>query len=370
MHFSLFEDLNFFVVCFAALIPAIILGVKERSIKYYGFCVSVIFAGLAMASSYRALIYLVTYIVIEIVLIKAFIRICEAKGRDERVYYIFLILSLTPLILNKVFVNLTLFGFIGISYMTFKSVQMIIEVYDGLIKKIDILDTVYFLVFFPAILCGPIDRSRRFTEEINSVKPRAEYIEALGDGIFKICQGLLYKKVFATLLTMAGLGNMYVYGFQLFFDFAGYSLMAVGVSYILGVSTPGNFNLPFISVDMKDFWNRWHITLSQWFRDYLFSRIARRAMRGKWFNRNKLAQASFALIINMTIMGIWHGLEPHFIVYGIYHGVLLALTEIYQKKSKFYKKYKGNKFYKAASTFVTFNLVMFGFWIFSGQLFI
>lgn len=158
----------------------------------------------------------------------------------------------------------------------------------------------------------------------------------------------------------------YCYGFYMFFDFAGYSLMAVGTSYLLGIKAPDNFNKPFISIDIKDFWNRWHITLSHWFRDFVFSRFMLQSIRNKWF-KTKLTGASVGYIINMVIMGLWHGLTPYYILYGFYHGTLLALTEIYQKKSKFYKKYHTAMLYKVISWFVTLNAVMFGFLIFSGR---
>lgn len=160
---------------------------------------------------------------------------------------------------------------------------------------------------------------------------------------------------------------MYCYGFYLFFDFAGYTLMAVGMSYIYGIRSPENFNKPFLALDMKDFWDRWHISLSHWFRDFIFSRLMMRSIKGKWF-KSKLTGASFGLIVNMTVMGVWHGFDIYYIMYGVYHGVLLALTEIYQKKCrKFHRAHKDEKWYIAVSWFITFNLVMFGFFIFSGR---
>ena len=158
----------------------------------------------------------------------------------------------------------------------------------------------------------------------------------------------------------------YAYCFYLFFDFAGYSLMAVGTSYILGIRTPDNFKYPFISVDIKDFWNRWHITLSYWFRDFVFSRFIMQSIKKKWFKK-RLNGAAAGFIVNMLIMGLWHGLTSYYILYGLYHGVLLALTEFYQKKSKFFAKYKDKVPYKIVSWFVTINAVMFGFLIFSGK---
>lgn len=152
----------------------------------------------------------------------------------------------------------------------------------------------------------------------------------------------------------------------MFFDFAGYSSMAVGTSYLLGIRTPDNFNRPFLSADMKDFWNRWHITLSSWFRDFIFTRFMVDSARKKRF-KSRLNGAAVGLIFNMTIMGIWHGLEPHYIIYGVYHGLILAVTEIYQKKSKFYRNHKDKGWYRFGSWFLTLNFVMFGFLIFSGH---
>ena len=111
-------------------------------------------------------------------------------------------------------------------------------------------------------------------------------------------------------------GYACVYGLYLFFDFAGYSAMAVGTSYLLGIKTPDNFNKPFLSVDIKDFWNRWHITLSSWFRDFIFTRFMVDSARKKRFS-NRLIGASVGLVLNMLIMGVWHGMEGHYILDGL-----------------------------------------------------
>ena len=109
------------------------------------------------------------------------------------------------------------------------------------------------------------------------------------------------------------------------------------------------------------------MTLSFWFRDFLFSRVTMSLVRSRKI-KNKMAIASVAFMINMFVMGVWHGLESNYIVYGLYHGVLLSLCEIFQKKSKFYKAHKKDKWFIALSWFITFNLVMLGFFIFSGRL--
>ena len=154
----------------------------------------------------------------------------------------------------------------------------------------------------------------------------------------------------------------------MFFDFAGYSLIAVGTGYMLGIKVRENFNKPFISTDMKDFWARWHISLSEWFRDFIFYQIYNVLNEEEKVLKTRLTTASVGFIINMFVIGIWHRLAIQYLVYGLYHGVLLALTEIYQKKSKFYKKNKKKRWYKIVSWAITMNFVMFGFLIFSGHI--
>ena len=290
-------------------------------------------------------------------------------------------LSIVPLIINKVFAltHWHLLAFIGISYMSFKTIQIMIEISDGLIKeKISIIDYIQFLLFFPTVSSGPIDRSRRFMVDIKEQMPRDEYLELAGVGVYRVVLGLLYKVVLSTysyhylvLLTNTGtviysIKYMYLYTLYLFFDFAGYSLMAVGSSNILGIKTPMNFNKPFLSIDIKDFWNRWHITLSTWLRDFVFSRVFMEATKKKRFKK-RLNTAMYAYMVNMLLMGFWHGLTISYIVYGAYHGILMAGFEYYQKKSKFYKKNKNKVWYKVCSWFITINLVIIGLYIFSGE---
>lgn len=377
---ELLNGFYFYLAFIILSIPAVYMGMKEISLKVYRSLVTLFFVGFALYQSPKAIAYLIAYCVLEFILVKTYLKLRMIYGRKEYIYLLFLILSLSPLVINKfsAFWNLGIFAFLGISYMTFKTVQMIIEIYDGLIEEVDTLEYFNFLLFFPCLTSGPIDRSRNFGKYYREIPSKQEYLELVGTGIEKILVGLMYKLIFATLfyqamvwggsrgLFLSHLVYMYSYGFYLFFDFAGYSLMAVGASYIFGIKTPDNFNKPFVSHDMKEFWDRWHMSLSYWFRDFIFSRLMMRFIKKKTF-KNKLTGASVGFIINMTIMGVWHGLTCEYILYGLYHGVLLALTEIYQKKCPFHKKYKNNKYYRAISLFITFNLVMFGFFIFSGE---
>ena len=370
-----FEGNEFFLLLFVVLLIGFVVNFFEKRKDYYILALSLLFAGAIYGKSRAMIVYLLAFIVYQYFLVFLAQRI-EAKWLKPLVF-----LSILPLVINKVFAltSLHLLAFIGISYMSFKTIQIMLEISDGLIKeKISVKDYLQFLLFFPTVSAGPIDRSRRFLKEINEVMPRKEYLELAGDGIYRIVLGLLYKVVLSTyvyqmLLTLNNTGTvvysikyMYLYTLYLFFDFAGYSLMAVGSSNILGIQTPMNFNKPFLSVDIKDFWTRWHITLSTWLRDFVFSRVLMQVIRKKWF-KNRLHNATYAYMVNMLVMGFWHGLSVSYIVYGFYHGVLMAGFEVYQKKSNFYKKNKNKNWYKLLSWFVTMNLVMIGFFIFSGE---
>lgn len=370
-----FEGNEFFLLLFVVLLIGFVVNFFEKRKDYYILALSLLFAGAIYGKSRAMIVYLLAFIVYQYFLVFLAQRI-EAKWLRPLVF-----LSILPLVINKVFAltSLHLLAFIGISYMSFKTIQIMLEISDGLIKeKISVKDYLQFLLFFPTVSAGPIDRSRRFIKEINEVMPRKEYLELAGDGVYRIVLGLLYKIVLSTyvyqmLLALNNTGTvvysikyMYLYTLYLFFDFAGYSLMAVGSSNILGIQTPMNFNKPFLSVDIKDFWTRWHITLSTWLRDFVFSRVLMQVIRKKWF-KNRLHNATYAYMVNMLVMGFWHGLSVSYIVYGFYHGVLMAGFEVYQKKSNFYKKNKNKNWYKLLSWFVTMNLVMIGFFIFSGE---
>ncbi|EFX39882.1 D-alanyl-lipoteichoic acid biosynthesis protein DltB [Streptococcus peroris] len=370
-----FEGNEFFLLLSVVLLLGFILNFFGKRKDYYILTLSILFAGVIYGKSKSMVVYLLAFIIYQ------YILVFMAQRMDSKRLKPLVMLSILPLVVNKVFAitQLHLLAFIGISYMSFKTIQIMLEILDGLIKeKISVKDYLQFLLFFPTVSSGPIDRSRRFLKEINEVMPRKDYLELAGSGIYRIVLGLLYKVVLSTyvyqiLFALSNTGTviysikyMYLYTLYLFFDFAGYSLMAVGSSNILGIQTPMNFNKPFLSIDIKDFWTRWHITLSTWLRDFVFSRVLMQVIRKKWF-KNRLHNAAYAYMVNMLVMGFWHGVSVSYIAYGFYHGILMSGFEIYQKKSTFYKKYKNKTWYKLMSWFVTINLVMIGFFIFSGE---
>ena len=372
-----FSGLNFWSLLIILSIPAIFLGIKAKKNKYYILFSSLVFCFLVYSKNINSLIYLVIFLIYEYMLIKVYLRLKIEKNCDR--VSIFVILSLVPLVISRILPILEIdykYGFLGISYITFKVMQILVEIKDNMIKEVNFIDYLSFMIFFPTLSSGPIDRSRRFIKDIEKTISETEYLDNLGKGIEYILQGLVYKIILSQLIfdkiniiseatyTTKNLTiYMYLYGFYLFFDFAGYSLMAVGVSKIFGIDTPMNFNKPFLAKDMKDFWNRWHMSLSHWFRDFVFSRLVFAMFKKKIF-KSSLTTAMVAYIVNMTLMGVWHGINFSYLLYGLYHGIILAITEYFQK-TKFYKNNKNKKWFEYSSIFITFNLVMFGFFIFS-----
>ena len=209
-------------------------------------------------------------------------------------------------------------------------------------------------------------------------------------GIHYIFIGFLYKfilaYIFGTLLlpevqaaalaqrhnflgiSWSLLGVMYIYSADLFFDFAGYSLFAVGTSYIMGVKTPMNFNRPWQSLNIKDFWNRWHMSLSFWFRDYVYMRLLFMFMKKKTF-KSRITAANITYILNMLLMGFWHGLTWYYIVYGLFHGFAIVINDAWLRFKKQHPgKLPHNRATKYLAIFLTAHVVCFSFLIFSGFL--
>lgn len=383
MKFTQYDSYVYLYILIVTLIPAVILGCMGKKIKYYGLFISFFMSVLIIGIEAKSLLLFSTFIIGEVILIMLYCKI-RANNDSKIIYRVVLLLSMCPVIILKISSIMPIgpIGFVGLSYLNFKVMQVIIEIYDGIIKEVRFIDVLYFLIFFPTLSTGPIDRSRRFDADSNLKVEGKVYVEEyLAPAITKIIMGIGYKFVIAYLIHTYWMDNiasditflnalsyMYAYSLYLFFDFSGYSYFAVGTSYILGVKTPDNFNMPFISKDMKEFWTRWHISLSKWFGDFLYSRILLESVRKKRF-KNRFRASHFAQMITMLVMGLWHGFTVFYIIYGLYQGAALVLTDIYQRKSKFYKKHKKEKWFQYIQIVINFNVACFGLLLFSGYLF-
>ncbi|WP_242491857.1 D-alanyl-lipoteichoic acid biosynthesis protein DltB [Miniphocaeibacter massiliensis] len=380
----------YFIILGILLIPSIIYSLKGKRLVWYQALLTLFFLWMSFAGPHKEQGYaLIGYVIWQIVLAKCYFTYRQ-KANKGIWFYISVFLSILPMILIKVIPFYTneqpIFYFLGYSYLTFKSVQVIMETRDGIIKELKIRDYIQFMIFFPTISSGPIDRFRRFTKEAYNPPTKEKYTILLEKGIHYIFMGFLYKFIIAYVLGIrllpliqeralgqefiiqGSIAYMYVYSLYLFFDFAGYSLFAVGVSYLLGYETPMNFNKPFISHNIKEFWNRWHMSLSFWFRDYVYMRLMLTLVKKKVF-KSQITASNISYFILFFIMGIWHGLEWYYVVYGLFHAALICSTDAWIRFKKKHKdKIPSNKITKGLSMFLTFNAVCFSLLIFSGYL--
>ena len=382
----LFGVPGFFVILIGIVLVAAVLGLTERPLAPWGMASSLVLLVLLLWGHPDQAVALAVFLTLSL----GMTRWLMACPRSQPRFCASVALVCVPLVTYKLTASLTpagLMGFVGVSYATFKSVQVLMETHDGLIAAGDLspFDQLYFLLNFFELDSGPIDRSRRFVADAHRHIPRDEYAGMLARGMLLILGGVAYKMVIAAsvhrgyALVPWGTGPVwqelwqqvlicYQYGLYLFFDFAGYTMMAMGAGYCLGIRVPRNFRAPFLARDLMDFWNRWHITLSTWLRDFVFMRITRVLMRHHVFRgtRGRLRTAQVGLIANMLLMGLWHGITIDYVGYGLYHGVLMAATEAYHR-SAFYKAHRDAAWLAPLSWFVTMQLVFVGFALFSGQ---
>ncbi|MDX1479023.1 MAG: MBOAT family protein [Saprospiraceae bacterium] len=223
---------------------------------------------------------------------------------------------------------------IGISFFTFQAISYIVDVYDGKasVEK-RIANVGLYIALFPQLIAGPIVRYREIAQQI--VKREMSWAK-MSYGIERFVWGLgkkvLLANTFAVLADdifaiqaqnldpLTAWVGLAFYTLQLYFDFSGYSDMAIGLGSMLGFRIPENFNFPYISRSIREFWRRWHITLSMWFRDYVYIKMggSRRSVRRTYFN----------LFVVFVLVGLWHGAAWTFVVFGLIHGIFMVLERI------------------------------------------
>lgn len=223
---------------------------------------------------------------------------------------------------------------LGISFYTFQTMSYTIDVYRGQVKaSTNFINFATYVTLFPQLVAGPIVRYKEIESEL---KNRKLSVSKFSDGIQRFIIGLAKKMIIANncgvladgIFNMpnsdmsAGLAwlGIIAYSFQIYFDFSGYSDMAIGIGRMLGFSFPENFNFPYISKSIREFWRRWHITLSTWFRDYLYISLGG--------NRKGELQTYFNLFIVFVITGLWHGANWTFIIWGLIHGLFIIIERL------------------------------------------
>ncbi|MEG1141701.1 MAG: MBOAT family O-acyltransferase [Clostridia bacterium] len=227
---------------------------------------------------------------------------------------------------------------LGISFFTFQTMSYVIDVYrkDGKVQK-NISDLALYISLFPQLVAGPIVRYQTVYEQINK---RTHSLEKFADGVNRFVIGLAKKVILSNQLAMIADGvfnsstsslsmgeswlGIICYTLQIYFDFGGYSDMAIGLGKMFGFDFLENFNYPYISQSVSEFWRRWHISLGSWFRDYVYIPLG-----GSRVSKLKLYRNLFVV---WGLTGIWHGASLNFIIWGLYFGVFIALEKAFLEK--------------------------------------
>jgi alginate O-acetyltransferase complex protein AlgI len=214
----------------------------------------------------------------------------------------------------------------GISFYTFQIIACLIDTYRHRdMERITFLDYLNFTAFFPQIVAGPIERRDSLLPQVQRFRFKFDP-DCIDQGMRWFMLGMFMKIVLAdNLAAFIDLDNTsnpyvillstYLFGLRIYFDFAGYSFIALGIARVFGVRLTINFRSPYIARNIREFWQRWHVTLSNWFRDYLFIPLG--GSRVYWVALN--------ILIVFVVSGLWHGAGWNFIVWGAYHGILLVL---------------------------------------------
>lgn len=259
---------------------------------------------------------------------------------------------------------------VGISFFTFQSLSYTIDVYRARIQPLDrLLDYAFYISFFPQLVAGPIVRARDFIPQIR--KPLFVSVEMFNKGIFFIICGLFKKavisdyigvnfveRIFANPQLYSGVENLmgvYGYAMQIYCDFSGYSDMAIGIALLLGFHFNINFDSPYQSASITEFWRRWHISLSSWLRDYLYIPLGG--------NRSGKVRQLMNLMITMLLGGLWHGDSLNFLLWGGFHGLALVCHKLWRDIRKKDKADQSKGFFRFMGVLVTFHFVCFT-WIF------
>lgn len=256
---------------------------------------------------------------------------------------------------------------VGISFYTFSAISYLVDVKREKTEARSFVDVALYLSFFPKLTSGPIQKSCDFFSQID--RNRKVGWNSFSYGIQIFVFGLFKKIVLADRLsvfvdqvykTPLAFGSLTVllavvaYSFQIYFDFSGYSDMAIGVAKILGIDLPRNFNLPYLAHNVTELWKRWHITLSEWLQEYLYIPLGG--------NRKGTVRTYLNLILTMVIGGLWHGASWTFIIWGTLHGLALAVHKLWMKITKSQNK-KHGIFSDIVSISATFIFTTFC-WIF------
>jgi D-alanyl-lipoteichoic acid acyltransferase DltB (MBOAT superfamily) len=275
---------------------------------------------------------------------------------------------------------------IGFSYLAFRLMHVLRDFQSGRILDFSLGEFLTYVLFLPTFPAGPIDRSQRFVEDLRKINSFPQPVfklipDNLIYGIQRILWGILKKFILADSLALIALNPqnalqiktsfwmwvaLYAYSLRLFFDFSGYTDIAIGLGKLLGINLPENFQTPYLKSNLTTFWNSWHITLTQWFRIYFFNPLTR-MMRVKVKSTPSWLVILTGQFSMMTLIGLWHGISWNFVGWGLWHALGLFINN---RWSEWFRKhglrFENSSFCHIAlllgGWLITFNFVTLG-WV-------
>jgi alginate O-acetyltransferase complex protein AlgI len=269
---------------------------------------------------------------------------------------------------------------IGISYTAFRGIHFIIEAYKNEIKPSGLLTFLNYMLFFPAFISGPIHRYGHYCA--NSAQARnAPFGSDLAAGLERVVHGLFKKTVLAAILfpyTLQNVGapieamtfwqimvGLYALALYFYFDFSGYSDLAIGSARIMGFVLPENFDYPFLKRNIQQFWANWHMSLTTWLTDYVYWPVVRRMRKDGFLRRHPIVLSNIAILVAFLICGIWHGETLNFALWGLYQGLGIACVNTYQQwkrkvRNPFARRYFASTWSYALGVIATFNFFALG----------
>ena len=339
-----------------------------------------------------------TQIIFSIILALFAITILSRIPRSINLFWMILIMIIfiiikSPFLSNLMSVNLRILNnqspqlatpldirWLGFSYIAFRIIHTIRDRQTGKLPDIGLVDYINYVIFFPTLTAGPIDRVENFSKKLNS--PITDRRGMFGEGSRRIVTGLFKKFIIADSLSIMALNTtnalqiqsagwmwicLYAYALQIFFDFSGYTDIAIGLGRFMGIQLPENFSSPYLKANITQFWNNWHMTLTQWFRTYVFNPLTRRLR-----SEGKKLPAPFVILITqlcmMLMIGIWHGVTINFVLWGLWHGLGLFAHNRWRNYTNlriqnWASSVIRTNMVKGLGILITFNFVALG-WVF------
>lgn len=274
-------------------------------------------------------------------------------------------------------------NWLGFSYVAFRLIHTIRDRQTGLLPSLMLHEYVTYVIFFPSFIAGPIDRAERFILDLRATTDKIQFSDRYVRGLTRIIIGITKKFIIADTLAQGMALNpvnalqidntigawilLYGYALRLFFDFSGYSDIAIGIGILLGIELPENFDQPYTRTSITKFWQSWHITLSNWVRFYVFSPLTRYLLKRKP-KPSPMLIVFITQLSTMIVIALWHGVTINFLLWGIWHGIGLFVHKQYADRTrKFYRELKQkSRIYQVLADsiawFITFHFVVLG-WV-------